>query len=116
MDSYNGDPRATVRTDSICSSEFDTLVGLAASHMIHARPASFSFISMQNDTSSEFVVGGLIVWTIGGGFAGGSLVGKAVCARDHLDNAGDVFVGKAYKREPLEQLTTKSESPESYRM
>ena len=39
-------------------------------------------------------------------------VGKAVCARDHLDNAGDTFAGKAYKWEPLEQLPIKLESLE----
>jgi hypothetical protein len=35
----------------------------------------------------------------------GLLVGKAVCTRDHLGNAGNVFEGKAYKWEPLEQLS-----------
>jgi hypothetical protein len=73
MDPYKGDHQAIVRTDltNLCSSEFvgeiDTFVGLVVLHMMHARPASFLLILMQNVTLSAFVVGGLLGWTIGGG-------------------------------------------------
>jgi hypothetical protein len=81
---------------------FNNSLAVVCASFLDLRAGRGFLIAMQNATSSAIVMGGMLGWTIGGGFAGWFASLQGVYARDHLETGGDAFVRKAYKREILE--------------